>query len=686
MSDSDRGIYIRNCFRAGGLLDPMKIQWSLLILAMMGFAVSVHARQPNILLIQTDDLGYDDLSFHGNTCSRTPNLDRLAEESVRFGNFMVNSVCAPTRASLLTGRDFWRTGVEGLHGGKDFLHLDERTFGNAFQDAGYATGMWGKWHTGKADGYWPWDRGFDEGYQANLYIYYPSNGYYNEFPKVTTHEGEWSPKVLADYTIDFMSKNKEKPFLAYLSFLTCHSTWNAPDEYRNKSLKEGYGAAHSTLLGMLEFMDDEVGRVLQHLSDLGLGEDTIVLFMSDNGPNRGGSKKQKGADVLTEAEWALRNNHGFLGSKSNLWQNGIKSPLFVKWKGEYDPADVERLVTVTDIFPTLLDMANIEVPEDNPPLDGRSIKSYLAGDTRTLDEKRGVFTHWYPAWEGDHYDPVQDKTALDPAAQRATLVTEHYKLIQNERNVPGSPKIENGVVLIDLKADPMEGVNVATSKPEVVREMRQEIKRWFDDLVRSPHSFTPTVFQIGWKGKTSSQAPAFAPSKTVGVKNNSHAVTQWDAVGDYAEYRIHTHRAGTYNVSLNLQTGENGAGTVIRASCNDRAVQAELTSAFHQSLGQLRLEAGEHTFRLELVDIKPGFSPDLQIKALQFDRVENWMEQRSRNQTDSPEGSHSVGLQHQWHTLGLELRGARCFRRAPGRVHNGRMEGTKALPRLPGSS
>jgi len=369
-------------------------------------AFTAVARPPNILLIQADDLGYDDLSFHGNTCSHTPNLDRLAKSSVRFRNFMVNSVCAPTRASLLTGRDFWRTGCEGLHGGKEFLHLNERTFADVFQHAGYATGMWGKWHVGKADGYWPWDRGFDEGYYAKLYNYFPSWGYYNEYPKKTVHEGKWSPTALADYTIDFISRNKDKPFLAYLSFLTCHSTWNTPDSYRGKYLKKGYSKNFSTLLGMLEYMDAEIGRVLQHLTELGLDKNTVVLFLSDNGPNKGSSKKKKGADVLTPKEWKLRNNHGFLGSKAFLWQNGIKSPLFVRWSGKYSPHDVDRLVTITDIFPTLLDIAGIKLPADNPPLDGRSVKPYLEGDTQLLPEKHGVFAHWYPTWEGDHYDPI----------------------------------------------------------------------------------------------------------------------------------------------------------------------------------------------------------------------------------------------------------------------------------------
>jgi hypothetical protein len=426
--------------------------------------------------------------------------------------------------------------------------------------------------------------------------------------------------VLADYTIDFISRNKEKPFLAYLSLLTCHSTWNTPDEYRNKYVSEGFSRNFSTLLGMLEFMDDEVGRVLGHLSDLGLDDDTIVLFISDNGPNKGGSKRHPGSDVLTEAEWALRNNHGYLGMKSKLWQNGIKSPLFVRWKGKYRPGDVERLVTVTDIFPTLLEMANLALPKDNPPLDGRSIKTYLEGDTDTLGEKRAVFTHWHPAWDGDHYDPLQDKTTLDFAKQKMTLVTERYKLIQNEYAVPGAPKQKKGVVLIDLKADPMERSNVAESNPGVVSAMRQELELWFSDVIQAPHAFTPTVFQIGWKGKASSEVLAFGPSKTVGVKNNGHNITQWGAVGDYAECRIHVHRGGTYNVSLSCNPMKSETGTVIMLSCNGNKVQAELENTSRQSLGALHFDVGEHTLKLEIAAIEPGSSPNLQIKALHFDR------------------------------------------------------------------
>ncbi|MEO0963988.1 MAG: sulfatase-like hydrolase/transferase [Planctomycetota bacterium] len=584
----------------------------LLCLASSG----AYGRQPNVLLIQTDDLGYDDLSLHGNTCSETPNLDRLGRSSVRFRNFMVNSVCSPTRAALLTGRDAWRTGCEGLHAGKEFIHLNERTFADAFQEAGYATGMWGKWHNGKSDGYWPWDRGFDEAYFADLYKYYPSAGYYNEFPRKTIHEGEWSPKVLADYTIDFITKNQDRPFLAYLSFLTCHSTWNTPDEYRSKYLERGHSEAFSMLLGMLEFMDSEVGRVLQHVADLGLDENTIVIFMSDNGPNKAGSRRHA-SDIVTDEEWELRNNHGFLGNKSKLWQNGIKSPLFIRWQGVYEPVDVDRLVTIADVFPTLHDITGIALA-DGLPLDGRSFRPYLEGNTTLLPEKQAVFAHWHPAWEGDHFDPLQDKTELAFEDQKLTLVNERYKFIQNEYGVPGSPAQHNRMVLIDLVNDPLESDNLASSRPEVVAEIREELAAWFDGLIESPHAFTHTVFQVGWNGRERSEFPAFGPSKTVGTKNEGHAIGKWDVAGNYAEYRIHVHEAGPHEVFVLCAAGTRGEGIEMRVECDGQSTTAVLSDAVAPSLGVLELPAGEHTIKLSVIDIPDGLSPNVRFRAIQL--------------------------------------------------------------------
>lgn len=570
----------------------------LAIMLLMAGNLFAQNSQPNILLIQVDDMGYDDLSVNGNPLSHTPNLDAFSKESVRFDNFMLCSVCAPTRASLLTGRDFWRTGVSAMHGGNDYVHLDETTFANIFQDNGYATGMWGKWHSGKSDGYWPWDRGFDEGYYAKLYNYFPSNGWLNEYPKKTTHEGKWSPTVLVDYTIDFIDSNKEGPFLAYLSFLTCHDFWKTPDKYKKKYLKDGRTERYATLLGMLEYMDEEVGRLLTYLSDNGLDENTVVIFMSDNGPNLGDTNAE---------EWALRNNHGFVGNKAKLWQNGIKSPLYIRWDGHYQPTDVERLVTITDIFPTLLNIAGLEMPLDNLPLDGRSFKPYLNGDTKSLSERETVIAHWFPVWEKDQFSPIQpdEKANFDFEKQRLTMVNEHYKLIQNPSKVKygASPAPHDNYVLIDTKARLIEKENIAKDKPDIVNAMKSEIKKWFEGLKDEKHSFTPPVFQIGWNGKKLSEIRAYGASKAVGVTNESHKITGFENVGDYAEYKLNVHQKGTYHVSI--AGNKNLDGISLKVSCNEESIQAKMQGR-ETKLGNIKLKKGAHTLKVEVANINEG--------------------------------------------------------------------------------
>lgn len=589
-----------------------KIVTPILLFSSVFYSLSAQNSQPNVLIIQVDDMGFDDLSINGNTLSHTPNLDAFSESAVRFENFMLCSVCAPTRASLLTGRDFWRTGVSAMHGGNDYMHLDETTFANIFQENGYTTGIWGKWHSGKSDGYWPWDRGFDEGYYAQLYKYYPSSGWLNQYPEKTTHDGEWSPKVLVDYTIDFIDRNKDKPFLAICSFLTCHDFWATPDSYKNKYMTEGLTERFATLLGILEFMDSEVGRLLQFLSDNRLDENTVVLFMSDNGPNLGDTGP---------IEWSLRNNHGFLGYKAKLWQNGLKSPLYICWNGKYEPTNIDRLVTVTDIFPTLLDIANLPLPANNLPLDGRSFKSYLEGDTTTLEQKSAIFSHWFPEWEQDQFSPIQtnEKAGFNFDLQRITAINENYKLLLNPADVNGSPAKSEQTVLIDLKADPLERTNVAAYYPDIVNSMKQNLEDWFTDIKNEPHSFAPPVFQIGWNGKSSSEVRGYGPSKTVGCKNESLKLTGINTVGDYAEYKIKVHQSGLYKISIST-SNTSMDGMVLKVSCNGNAVEHELSNSWSQELGLLALEAGNQTFKLEVSEIINGAAREVkELKAIQFD-------------------------------------------------------------------
>jgi len=272
---------------------------------------------PNILLITADDMGYDDLSAHGSQHSQTPNLDDLAQQAITFSDFSVSPVCATTRASLLTGKHFYKTGVSGVHGGRDYMHLSEKILPEILKRKGYKSGMWGKWHTGKSEGYFPWDRGFDEAYYAELYRHANSFGFFNG-DKV--EHNEWVSKVVTDYALAFMEKNKAQPFLAYVSYLAPHEPWLAPKKYTQPFLEKGMRPATANLYGMISEMDFHIGRLMDYLETSGLIENTIVIFLSDNGPwwdssNFGAMKKD---------EWIARNPTKMNGNKGQSWQNGSK--------------------------------------------------------------------------------------------------------------------------------------------------------------------------------------------------------------------------------------------------------------------------------------------------------------------------------------------------------------------------
>src|SRR6056297_1278911 len=181
-------------------------------------ACTLKKQKPNFVLVLTDDMGWSDLSLHGNRILETPHLDNLAKQSAQFAKFNVNPVCAPSRASLLTGRHFLRTGVSHVHGGKEYIALNEKLLPEILQEKGYATGLWGKWHSGQTDGYQPWQRGFDEAYKAKLYQHRNSEGLFNGKP--VQHQ-KWGSEVIVDYALDFMKRNRNQPFFAYLPLMNC---------------------------------------------------------------------------------------------------------------------------------------------------------------------------------------------------------------------------------------------------------------------------------------------------------------------------------------------------------------------------------------------------------------------------------------------------------------------------------
>jgi len=579
--------------------------------------------RPNVLLILTDDQGWDDLGCHGNPWLCTPRLDALAAESVRFDDFTVAAVCAPTRASLLTGRHFLRTGVSHVHGGKDFVHRDERLISETFRAAGYRTAMWGKWHSGKTTGYLPWERGFEDAWMAQLYRHRDPGGYRNG--EAVRYRG-WTTELIAEHCCEFLDHRAEdgEPFFAFLPHLAPHAPLVADEalvaSYRALGLSEGL----ATLYAMVEQVDASVGRVLDHLDARGLAEDTVVCFLSDNGPAYNGAE-------LDDEDRRLRNVAGLLGHKGNLWQRGVRSPLFVRYPRACAPRTVRRAVDVCDLYPTLCELCGIELDDAHPPLDGRSVVDYLRGEETRLPPKRG-FLWVHPGWPPDparpysirgipgEYDPV-DPAAERPELQLAGVRDEAWKLMQHPSAVPDRPEPIDDLVLIDLAADPTERRNLAADQSERTAALRDAVRAWFDEIRAEPHAFHMPVFAIGGEGPHDFLA-AYAPTRLRGdLFNTGNGLCGWCAPGDEADYRVRVDRPGRYRVAV-ASTRADERALELRLRCGEHAVEAALGSDGHDELGELELPAGEQDLTLSVTTADPGEGPILErVTTLRFTPV-----------------------------------------------------------------
>ncbi|GGA72678.1 arylsulfatase [Neiella marina] len=538
--------------------------------------------RPNILLIQVDDMGFDDLSSHGNTQVDTPSIDALAAESVRFGQFYVNPLCAPSRASLLTGRHFLRTGVSGVHGGRDYIHLDETLVSELLQRNGYATGMWGKWHSGKSDGYFPWDRGFDEAYYASLYNYFDNNGLLNG-QQISTKGS--ATKAITDMAIDFIQRHKNQPFFAYVPYMAPHNPWRAPAESIEKYLGKGLSFPAASLYGMIDNLDGNIGRLLEELDKQHLADNTIVVFLSDNGP---WIKSYRFG--LNDQEWQLRNPNGRKGRKGDTWENGVRSPLFIRWPGKYQPQHIDSLSQVEDLFPTLLDWAGIAVPKELE-LDGISLVDGLV-DPNNFVDSRTLINAWasplVPEQQHHSLDSIGFYAPLTPRyrnqiqfdAQRLAIRQGQYKLVRNEQ-------IAGQHALFDIANDPKEQHNLLAKKPELTKHLNGQLQAWYQGILASPRAMTMPEFQVGYQNRITSQVNAYAPADlSDDLINKDHFLANWTHPGQWASYNTKVHTAGNYQVYL-ISKMKHPADHTFKLSVGSDSVEASLKAGFANPVGTL---------------------------------------------------------------------------------------------------
>ena len=447
---------------------------STMAFVLVACASALLATQPNVVVIMTDDQGYGDLSAHGNPVLRTPNLDRLHGESVRFTDFHVSPFCTPTRAALMTGRYAARTGAYRTSHGRTAIHPREVTMAQVFAANGYRTGLFGKWHLGDNYPSRPIDKGFQHavwhrcGGVTQISDYY-GNDYFDDTYLVndrwTAFEG-YCTDVWFREAIRFIEAEPGKPFFAYIAPNAPHGPFLVAPRYREPYERAGEEGQHAAFKGMIANFDENLGKFLARLDDLGIARSTILLFLTDNGTARG-AHFDSGLDGLPERGF----NAGMRGRKSSAFEGGHRVPLFVRWPagGIGEPRDVDDLAAHIDLLPTLVELCGLE-PPPGPKLDGASLAGLLRGNAAPPD--RVLFSQIHGgagfARPGDRWEG-------------SAVMTSRWRLV-------------GGSLLFDVLRDPSQVRDVASEHPETVMSLRAEHERWYRSI---QPGMRPTRIVIG---------------------------------------------------------------------------------------------------------------------------------------------------------------------------------------------
>lgn len=497
-------------------------------------------KPPNILLIMSDDQGWGDLHLHGNKDIDTPVLDALGKESVRFDRFFVSPVCAPTRASLLTGRDYLRTNTFAVTGRGVAMRSEEVTIAEILKAAGYRTGIFGKWHNGEQYPNHPIGQGFDEflgfcGGHWNRYFdpTLEQNGKKKEYKGYITD-------VLTDAAIDFMDKNQEAPFFCYVPYNVPHAPFQVADHYFEKYKEMGYDDKTAAVYGMVENMDENIGRILKFLEERQLAENTIVVFLTDNGPN------------------GHRYNGDMKGIKASVDEGGVRVPLFIRYP-EKLPKDsvVTQNAAHIDLLPTLVELAGLSVP-DTLALDGKSLLPLLQGKSTEWPD-RNLFTHY---------------SGKEVTIQPGGIRTDNYRLVL--------PR-DGNAQLYDMIQDPGQQNNIANQFPHLVDSLVNTYHNWCESVTKNLETLPiPVGFQ---------QSPAtILPAHEASLAGNLYFqfkdgytndwVTNWSSSNDTISWPIEVVQAGEYDVFMEYASTSPEAGATIVTEIGQQTLKKKIETPF----------------------------------------------------------------------------------------------------------
>ncbi len=573
-----------------------------LLLALWLTVTASAATQPNVVILLADDAGWGDYSYNGNKQLATPHIDSIAQTGAHFNRFYVEPVCSPTRAELLTGRYHRRTGVYGVSTGQERMNLDEHTFAESFKAAGYVTGIFGKWHNGSQWPYHPLARGFD------TFWGYTSGHWGEYFDAPLEHNGVmerthgYIVDVLTDKAVQFIERNKAKPFVCYVPFTTPHSPFSVPpaDWARFKDMPISQQATNAQAeipdatrcaLAMVENQDRNVGRILEKLKSLGLEENTIVVYFSDNGPNT--------------ARW----NGGMKGVKASTDEGGVRSPLFVRWPSKIAAGtQVQNIASVIDLAPTLHALAGIKRVGEKP-LDGRDLTPLL---------QRGLDADWAP------------RRIFNTWANHVSVRTQTHRL-DNKGN------------LYDMVADPGQVTPIQDKEPGLAKELSLAVVAWRQELDIGPvgkgpgNAVDPRPLSIGYREFPATMLPArdgepHGEMRRSSKAPNSSYFVNWTKTTDTATWNIEVVTAGTYVVTVDYTCPLADAGSTVELTFEESRLRGKIVAGwdpplltgqdvvprgehgesimkdFHSlKLGEIKLEPGKGELKLRAIDI-PGKS------------------------------------------------------------------------------
>jgi len=501
--------------------------------------------RPNVILIMTDDQGYGDITSHGNLTLKTPNIDKIAQEGARLDNFHVSPVCAPTRASLLTGRYHIRTGVVHVKGNLDVLRSDELTIAELFKQHGYKTGYFGKWHNGYHYPNHPNGQGFDE-FFGFLGGHFPN--YFN--PTLDHNSNEikttgFITDIFTDKAIDWIKENKNAPFFCYIPYNAPHTPCQVEDNYFDKYAAMGFDDKTASIYGMVENLDDNIGKIHEVLSELDLEENTIIVFLTDNGPNT-----------------AERFNAGMKGHKTHVDEGGVRVPLFIKWKNKI-PAGLmsTQLSAHIDILPTLADLCNIPLPE-YLELDGANLSKYLLNDQQAHFD-RTIYTHFY---FGNKLQP-----------KKGTARTQQYRYVLN-------PKEEG---LYDMINDPGQEKNILKSKPKEFEKLKKAYSDWFFDV--SKNWKLENLIPVGYDAFPVCHLNAVEASLTGDIRFKGRGfvndwIVNWVNTEDDITWDVDFATSGRYHFTLEYQCPQQDLGSEIVLSVEGKSLKKTIDVPFDEPL------------------------------------------------------------------------------------------------------